>query len=76
MIPCDRSPHSPAPFTAPELTVLLGLVRRARVNAERRREKRQRLQRSLAPGGPGPTKAERLGRLFAKLEALRGQATA
>lgn len=50
------------------------LVRRARVNAERRLEKRQHRQRSLPPGDAGQTKAERLGRLFVKLEALREQA--
>jgi hypothetical protein len=75
VIPFDRGSPHPVAFTAPELTVLLGIVRRAKVNAERRLEKRQHRQRSLPPGDAGQTKAERLGRLFAKLEALREQAT-
>jgi hypothetical protein len=70
VIPFDRRAPRPQAFTAAELTVLLGLVRRAKVQAERRREKRQHLQRD-PPGSPGPTKADRLKRLFAKLEALR-----
>ena len=74
VIPFDRSSPRPAAFTAPELTVLLGLVRRAKVNAERRLDKRKHRQRSLPPGDAGQTKAERLGRLFVKLEALREQA--
>jgi hypothetical protein len=54
-----------------DLTVLMGLVRRAKVNAEKRLEKRRQLHRSLPARDPGQTKVHKLGQLFAKLEMLR-----
>jgi hypothetical protein len=56
-----------------DVTVLLGLVRRAKTGAERRWQKRHRLNHDLVSGDPAKTKVNKLGRLFAKLEALRSQ---
>jgi hypothetical protein len=56
-----------------DLTVLVGLVRRAKRNAERRQERRQHLGK-ISPGGdPGRTKTNKLARLLAKLEELQAQ---
>src|SRR5262245_59761341 len=62
--------RSPNMLDTAELTILVGLVRRAKRNAERRQERRQRLGKVSPGGDPGRTKAYKLARLQAKLEAL------
>jgi hypothetical protein len=60
-------------LNAADLTVLVGLVRRAKGNAERRLERRQCLGKVNAGKDPGRTKANKLARLQAKLEELHSQ---
>ena len=59
---------------AAELTVLVGLVRRAKGNAERRQHRRQQLGKVNPGGDPGRTKANKLARLLVKLEELQAHA--
>jgi hypothetical protein len=56
-----------------DLTVLVGLVRRAKGNVERRQERRQHLGKVSPPRDAGRTKAHKLARLQAKLEELQSQ---
>jgi hypothetical protein len=56
-----------------DLTVLVGLVRRAKGNAERRQERRQHLGKVNPVRDPGRTKANKLARLLAKLKELQSQ---
>jgi hypothetical protein len=60
-------------FDAADLTVLVGLVRRAKGSAARRLERRQRLGKANPGRDPGRTKANKLARLQAKLEELQSQ---
>jgi hypothetical protein len=62
-----------AALDAADLTVLMGLVRRARSGAERRYQKRHHCHHDQVGADPARTKVNKLGRLFAKLEALRSQ---
>jgi hypothetical protein len=57
-----------------DLTVLVRLVRRAKVNAERRLERRQYLGKVTPGADPGRTKANKLARLQAKLKDLQSHA--
>jgi hypothetical protein len=61
-------------FDLTDLTVLLGLVRRAKANAEKRWQRRQSLNRQGSVTDPARTKVNKLTRLLAKLEALQGKA--
>ena len=56
-----------------DLIVLVGLVRRAKGNAERRQQRRQHLGKVTPGGDPGRTKTTKLARLLAKLEELQAQ---
>ena len=56
-----------------DLTVLVGLVRRAKGNAERRQERRHQLGKHHPDRDPGRTKANKLARLLAKLQELQSQ---
>jgi hypothetical protein len=67
----DARDVTEAALDAADLTVLLGLVRRAKTGAERRWQKRHHLNHDQVGGDPAQTKVHKLGRLFAKLEALR-----
>jgi hypothetical protein len=60
-----------AALDAAELTVLLGLVRRAKANAERRQRRRQHLGKIGSGGDPSRTKVNKLRRLLAKLEEIQ-----
>jgi len=57
-----------------DLTVLVGLVRRAKTGAEKRWQKRKHLNQGVVGGDPCRTKVNKLGRLLSKLEELRSQA--
>jgi hypothetical protein len=67
----DARDVTEAALDAADLTVLLGLVRRAKTGAERRWQKRHHCHRDQVGGDPAKTKVNKLGRLFGKLEALR-----
>jgi hypothetical protein len=70
-----RSAPTPALLTAPDLTVLIGLVRRAKVNAAARLEKRKQLHHHLPIKDPAQTKANKLGQLLDKLAVILSQIT-
>jgi len=58
---------------AADLTVLVGLVRRAKGNAERRQQRRQHLGKINPGRDPGRTKANKLAQLLSKLAELQSQ---
>ena len=61
-------------FDLTDVTVLLGLVRRAKANAEKRWQRRQHLNHNGSAVDPARTKVNKLTPLLAKLEALQTQA--
>jgi len=69
----DAGDVNEAALDAADLTVLLGLVRRAKTGAERRWQKRHHRHDDQVGADPAQTKVNKLGRLIAKLEALRSQ---
>jgi hypothetical protein len=73
---CSAKPICVSPsgmLDTADLTVLVGLVRRAKVNAERRQERRQRLGKVNPGRDPGRTKLNKLTQLQAKLQELQSR---
>ena len=69
----DAYKTSKGALDAADLTVLMGLLRRAKGNAERRQERRQHLRKVGPAGDPGRTKVNKLAQLLAKLEELQAR---